>query len=302
MMPDNNACDDPARHGVPRRDFLTSSALTAGAMLAGTLAVNKETKAAETTGNLKFQPRKTFLAVGAHMSDAELGAGGVLIQAARAGHRVVIVVVVSDYCSWLPTVGHEEETKRKLLALADKYGFEKRFLDYPYHQINGGDLELKRKLAEIYVEVKPQVAFIHNVGDHWPDHVACGQACHDAFLFSHGLSHDMHEHRCPLIYAFSALPGETYHFEPDVYYDISDAIPDYMELLVGCDACDMVRPIEEVVNYEFRILGKAPQTLRLGPHGAHKLADCLRYGSITGCTFALGFRTVWGRRRGEKLL
>ena len=300
-MPNNNPCDEPSMHGVPRRDFLTSSALTAGAMLAGTLAVHNETKAAETTGNLQPQQRKTFLAVGAHMSDAELGAGGVLIQAARAGHRVVIVVVVSDYRSWAPTVGHEEETKRKLLALADKYGFEKRFLDYPYHQINGSDLGLKRKLAEIYVELKPQVAFIHNVGDHWPDHVACGQACHDAFLFSHGLSHDMHAQRCPLIYAFTADPGETYHFEPDAYYDISDVMPDYMELLVGCDACDMVRPVEEVVNCEFRILGKAPQTLRMGPHGVHKLADCLRYGSVTGCTYALGFHTVWGLRRGEKL-
>ena len=48
------------------------------------------------------------------MDDAEIGAGGVLIQAARAGHRVVIVTVVSDYRTWLPTVGREEATKRDL--------------------------------------------------------------------------------------------------------------------------------------------------------------------------------------------
>jgi LmbE family N-acetylglucosaminyl deacetylase len=291
-------------HGVLRRDFLKGSTLTAGAILAATITSGNENEAAaaESTNDPAPAHRKTFLAVGAHMSDAELGAGGVLIQAARAGHRVVIVTVVSDYRSWQRTVGREEATKRDLLALADKYGFEKRFLDYPYHQINGGDLELKRKLAEIYVELKPQVAFIHHVEDHWPDHVACGQACHDAFLFSHGLSRDMREQRCPLVYAYTVTPRETYRFEPDVYYDITGTVQEYMELLIGADACDLAQPVEEVVTHEFRTLGKAPQTIRLSPHGVIKLADCLRFGNLTGCRFAMGFRTVWGLQRGQSLL
>jgi LmbE family N-acetylglucosaminyl deacetylase len=302
-MSNNNECEESSggSQGLPRRDFLRSSAMTAGTLVAATIPSSNTADAAQAPSNPEHQARKTILAVGAHMSDAELGAGGVLIQAARAGHRVVIVTVVSDFRSWLPTVGHEEETKRKLLALAERYGFEKRFLDYPYHQIHGGDVGLKRKLAEIYVEVKPQVAFIHHVEDHWPDHVACGQACHDAFLFSHGLSHDMHEHRCPLIYSYTVTPGETYRFEPDVYYDVGDVMSDYMELLIGCDSCDLVQPVEKVVQHEFRTLGKSPQTIRLSPHGVIKLADCLRFGNIAGCRFAMGFRTVWGRRRGEDL-
>src|SRR5262245_14724034 len=156
---------------------------------------------------------KTLLAVGAHMDDAEIGAGGVLIQAARAGHRVVIVTVVSDYTTWLPTRGREVQTKQDLLALAHRYGFEKRFLDYPYHQIDGGDLELKRRLAAIYVELQPDVAFIHHHEDHWSDHVACARASHDAFLFSHGLTPDMSIRRCPLLYAYDVTAGQTFHFE-----------------------------------------------------------------------------------------
>ena len=302
-MSNMDQSEDPSSgsSGVLRRDFLRGSTLTAGAMLAATLPQSNEAEAGESTTEPKPLERKTFLAVGAHMSDAELGAGGVLMQAARAGHRVVIVTVVSDYRSWLPTVGREQATKRDLLALASRYGFEKRFLDYPYHQIQGADLELKRKLAEIYVELKPQVAFIHHVEDHWPDHVACGQACHDAFLFSHGLSRDMHPQRCPLIYAYTVTPGETYHFEPDVYYDVTEVMHDYMELIIGCDSCDLVRPVEEVITHEFRTLGKVPQTIRLSPHGVLKLADCLRFGNSAGCGFAMGFRTIWGLRRGESL-
>ena len=180
---------------VLRREFLKGSALTAGAALAAAVAAGTEATATEQPQRPDAGRRKTILAIGAHMDDAEIGAGGVLIQAARAGHRVVVVTVVSDYRTWQPTIGREEATKRDLLALAQKFGYEKRFLDYPYHQIHGGDLELKRKLAEIYVELQPQVAFIHHVEDHWPDHVASGQAAHDALLFSHGLSHDRTERR-----------------------------------------------------------------------------------------------------------
>jgi LmbE family N-acetylglucosaminyl deacetylase len=270
-------------------------------MLAGEVAAWDETAAAEKESKRPDAKRKTFLAVGAHMDDAEIGAGGLLIQAARAGHRVVIVTVVSDYKTWAPTVGREEQTKRDLLALARKFGFEKRFLDYPYHQIHGGDLTLKRRLAEIYVELKPDAAFIHHVEDHWPDHVACGQACHDAFLFFHGLSRDMTIRRCPLVYAYDVSPSQTYHFEADVYYDVTQVMPDYMELLAGTDSCLSGRPVKEVVDHEFRTLGKVPQTIRLSGHGVTRLADCMRFGQRAGCQFALGFRTVWGQRRGESL-
>ena len=173
---------------MPRREMLKGLGLASGMAVAGTLAGGKATRAAEQPKGPAGEKRKTFLAVGAHMDDAEIGAGGVLIHAARAGHRVVIVNVVSDHKSWLPTVGREQQVRRDLIALAQRFGFEKRFLEYPYHQIDGGDLDLKRKLAEIYVELQPDVAFIHHVEDHWPDHVACGRASHDAFLFAHGLS------------------------------------------------------------------------------------------------------------------
>jgi LmbE family N-acetylglucosaminyl deacetylase len=244
---------------------------------------------------------KTFLAVGAHMDDAEIGAGGVLIQAARAGHRVVIVTVVSDYTTWQPTIGREEQTKRDLLALAQRFGFEKRFLDYPYHRIDGGDLELKRRLAAIYVELQPDVAFIHHPEDHWPDHVACARAGHDAFLFSHGLSDDLGIRRCPLIYGYDVTPGQTYHFEADAYYDVTPVMPDYMDLIIGTDACLSGRPPEEVVRHEFRTLSGPSHSLRLSGHGLLRFADCVRFGQRAQCPFALGFRTVWGQRRGEAL-
>ena len=244
---------------------------------------------------------KTLLAVGAHMDDAEIGAGGLLIQAARAGHRVVIVTVASDWSTFPPTVGREEQTKQDLLAVAARFGFEKRFLGYPYHQVDGGDLDLKRRIAEVYVEVKPDVALIHHHEDHWPDHVAAGRAAHDALLFSHGLSQDPTIQRCRQIYAFGVSPSQTYHFEPDAYYDVTEVMPEYMELLACMDGILSGRHKQEKITGEFRSRGAGGRTLSLSGHGMLRFADCVRDGSVAGCQYALGFRTVWGERRGASL-
>jgi LmbE family N-acetylglucosaminyl deacetylase len=288
---------DPA--ALPRRGFLTtaSAAVTAAGAAALPIAVNA---ADEKPAPEKTAPRKTFLVVEGHLDDAEIGAGGVLIQAVRAGHRVVIVTVASDYSSWAATVGREERVKREQVELANAFGFEKRFLDGKYHQTGAADLELKRKLAEIYVELKPAAAFICHSEDHWPDHSGSGLAAKDAFLFSHGLSHDMRAYRCPLILGYSVTPAQTYHFEPDVFYDVTDVMPEYVDLIGRIEAIRTGRSLKQEVRWEFRTLPGGP-TLPLTRHGMIRLGDALRWGDMAGCPFAVGFKTVWGERRGPQL-
>jgi hypothetical protein len=166
MKTPDPSIDEQRNDKSHRRAFLQGSALASVAG-AGLLAQQSESSA-------KPAKKKTFLAIEGHMDDAEIGCGGVLIQAAKAGHRVVIVTVASDYTSWGATVGREEQTKKNLVALAKDFGFEKRFLDGPYHQTSAADLSLKTRLAEIHVELKPDVAFIAHNEDHWPDHVQSG--------------------------------------------------------------------------------------------------------------------------------
>ena len=128
---------------------------------------------------------KTVLAIEAHADDATLGAGALLIEAARQGHRVVIVTVVSDFSTWGTTVGREAELKRQLIDQSKAYGFERIFLDYPYHRTSGEDLVLKQKLAQIHADCQSDVALIHHHEDHWPDHAASARVSHDALLFPH---------------------------------------------------------------------------------------------------------------------
>jgi LmbE family N-acetylglucosaminyl deacetylase len=212
------------------------------------------------------------------------------------------VTVASDYSSWAPTVGREERVKREQAELAQAFGLEKRFLDGKYHHTTGSDLDLKRKLAEIYVELKPDAAFICHHEDHWPDHSGSGLAAKDAFLFSHGLSDDMKQHRCPLILAYSVTPAQTYHFEPEVFYDVTDVMTEYMDLIGRIEAIRTGRTLAQEIKYEFRAVGKEGLKLPLTTHGAIRLADALRWGDMAGCPFAIGFKTVWGQRRGPQIL
>jgi LmbE family N-acetylglucosaminyl deacetylase len=190
--------------------------------------------------------------------------------------------------------------KKEQGELAKAFGFEKRFIDGKYHQTIASDLELKRKLAEIYVELNPDAAFICHTEDHWPDHVNGALAAKDAFLFSHGLSHDMRQHRCPLILAFSVTPGQTYHFDPDVFYDVTDVMSEYMDLVGRIEAIRTGRTLKQEVHWEFRTLASG-RTLPLTRHGMIRLADALRWGDMAGCEYAIGFKTVWGNRRGPQL-
>ena len=109
----------------------------------------------------------TILAIGAHMDDAEGGIGGILISAAEAGHRVVVVVAVSDYSSWRPTIGREAQCKSDQLALAKRFGFELRFLGYPYHNLEA-NLELKRKVATIAPGSARTSPSMQGTGCPWP--------------------------------------------------------------------------------------------------------------------------------------
>jgi hypothetical protein len=111
----------------------------------------------------------------------------------------------------------------------------------------------------------------------------------------------MKQHRCPLILAFSVTPGQTYHFEPDVFYDVTDVMPAYLDLIGRIEAIRTGRTLDQEIHYEFRELAHDKRTFPLTAHGVLRLADALRWGDMAGCQFAIGFKTVWGRRLGPSL-
>jgi hypothetical protein len=112
----------------------------------------------------------------------------------------------------------------------------------------------------------------------------------------------MQPHRCPLILGFSVTPNQTYHFEADVFYDVTDVMLEYMDLIGRIEAIRTGRTLDQEIRYELRSVGKQALKLPLTAHGLTRLADCIRWGDMAGCQFAIGFRTVWGQRLGPQII
>lgn len=243
----------------------------------------------------------TILAIGAHMDDAEGGVGGVLIGAVDAGHRVVVVVAVSDLSTWRPTIGREEQCKADQLALAKRFGFELRFLGHAYHRLEA-NVEFKKQLAAIVDEVKPDIALVQSTDDHWPDHVASGEAGKDAVLFAHGLSGNVDAKKTSRVFAYCSGANKTIRFEPDFYFNITPVMARYMDLIAGCDHCLSGKPVEELIDHETRDL-KTGGVLRMSPHGWQRHAECVRWAAQSGTNarYAIGLKTLWGPKDGRPL-
>ena len=273
---------------------------TAALLLAALLLLLPATcyaQAAPTAAKKKL----TLLAIGAHMDDAEVGVGGILIKASEAGHRVVVVVAVSDLSTWKPTMGSEAQCQADQLALAKRFGWEKRFLGHAYHQLEASN-ELKRQLAEIANEVQPDIAFVQSSDDHWPDHVASGIAGKDAVLFPHGLTANKDVRRCPRVFAYCSGANQTIRFEPDFFVDVSPVMSRYMDLIAGTDQCLNGKPLAEQLEYEARNL-KTNEVLKMSYHGWQRCCQCATWAAQNGGggAYAIGLKTVWGPRDGRPL-
>jgi len=172
--------------------------------------------------------KKTILVFGAHMDDCEIGAGGLITKAVKRGHRVVLVNVASDYSTWIVTKGREEEIRRRLLKKAEEMGVEKRFIGYGYQAVPR-DIEAIKKLAEIVLDVRPDLTLFHNAYDPSPsDHGTVGFIAERAVRDATRLF-DRYPSFSQEMYAYEVYPKLT-QFQPDVFIDISDVIDEVAQL------------------------------------------------------------------------
>jgi LmbE family N-acetylglucosaminyl deacetylase len=183
--------------------------------------------------------------------------------------------------------------------VARKFGYEKRFLDYPYHCFPD-DVEARRKVAAIYLELMPDITFVQTPRDHWPDHVNTGRVTKDAVLFSHGYSDNRSIRRCPRVLAYNVSPVQSDGFAPDYFVDVSDVVEPYMELITHSDGYLSNRPPEQTITREVRHTSTG-QTLRLSEHGWGRIIELARWGQMNHMQYAIGLETLWGPRDGRPL-
>lgn len=110
-----------------------------------------------------------ILAVGVHPDDIEMGLGGSVARWVKQGCDVAML----DLTNGEPTPFGTPETRAKEATAAAKIlGVERRItLDLPNRELTD-TVDARRKVAEVYRELRPEIVFIHGEQDAHPDHLA----------------------------------------------------------------------------------------------------------------------------------
>ncbi|MEW6357641.1 MAG: PIG-L deacetylase family protein [Planctomycetota bacterium] len=249
--------------------------------------------------------KKTILVIGAHMDDCEIGAGGLIAKAVKAGHRVVLVNVASDYSTWQTTQGREKEIRERLLKMAEEIGVEKRFLGYGYQAVPR-DLDAIKRLAEVVLDVRPDITVFHNPYEPSPsDHATVGyiaeRAVRDATRLLNRYPVFSQEMYCYEVYPRISL------FQPDVFIDISDVIAEVVQWPAVADRIyaespHSKQPISSWIRATVKLPPDEKTEIPLWVHGHMKYCTAAFRGCQCGARFAEAYMSLDKRPLGWGLL
>jgi bacillithiol biosynthesis deacetylase BshB1 len=142
----------------------------------------------------------SFLVIGPHPDDAELGMGGTIVRLASQGHTVHLL----DMTDGEPTPhGSREIRARESAAAAAVLGVQRSLLGLVNRQVVH-DLPSRHKLAAAIRVHRPNVLFLPYPTDAHPDHVAVTRIGEDA--------------RFDAKLTKSVIPGEPWHPKRIIYY------------------------------------------------------------------------------------
>jgi N-acetylglucosamine malate deacetylase 1 len=142
----------------------------------------------------------SFLVIGPHPDDQELGMGGTIIRLASQGHKVHVV----DMTDGEPTPRGSIETRARESAEAAKVmGVERTLLGLKNREVVH-DIPSRHKLAALIRVHRPNALFVPFPIDAHPDHVAVTRIAEDA--------------RFDAKLTKSDIPGEPWHPKRVIYY------------------------------------------------------------------------------------
>jgi len=242
--------------------------------------------------------KRTLLVIGAHMDDCEGGAGGTIFKAIDEGLRVVLVNTIGDFSNRAEMAGVDgTAARKKVIALATQMGAEKILLDYKYHQYPD-TLESRKELARIVADVRPDLAIIHHWEDYWSDHRVTGMVARDALIHTGGLLDRKDVDPCRKVYAFSAGMRQTYHFEPDVFVDVTPYIDRIAWIRFELDKVMSPEvPPEKFIRQRTQTSHPTDTSLNremtLTAHAETQLAKLRLYGSRAGALYAEPFLALF---------
>jgi len=167
------------------------------------------------------------LAVGAHPDDLEILCGGTIARFVADGHSVVMCHATrGDRGSFVHSseeiAGIRDGEARRAAEIA---GAEHETLGLSDGEVNAGDPDQRRLVADLVRRAKPDVILTHSPGDYMVDHNEISKLVFDASFLATLPLYETDSPPHPLvtaIYYFETVSGLG--FSPTEFVDVSDYI------------------------------------------------------------------------------
>jgi N-acetylglucosamine malate deacetylase 1 len=189
----------------------------------------------------------TFLVIGPHPDDEELGMGGTIARLVEQKHRVHLL----DMTSGEPTpLGSPEIRMKESAAAARILGVERTQLGLVNREVVH-DLPSRHKLAAVIRQVRPEVLFVPYPLDAHPDHMAVTRVAEDA--------------RFDAKLTKSAIPGDPWYPKRIIYYFCTHLLMSFQPTFCIDVSAQMPKKIEAVNAYESQFVwnkSQVPEMLR----------------------------------------
>lgn len=161
------------------------------------------------------------LFIGAHPDDVEIIAGGTVAKLVKAGHKVAVADATRGEMSTRGTVEQREQecaNATKALGIAHRIN-----MNLPDGRIADDVPLATRRVVEAIRTVRPRMVFVHEPGDHHPDHNALSQATKFAFFQSNVLKYETGQERFKPDRLFYFVGSRNrWPVQPSFIVDISD--------------------------------------------------------------------------------
>lgn len=166
----------------------------------------------------------TILAIGGHVGDAELTAGGVLASHALKGDRIVTLALTAGergVPAGRDMAEYRVQKVNEAKAFAEMLGGESIVFDIPDGELQDNQ-EMRLRVCDVIREVKPNIIITHFKNSMHKDHMTTHLIVNDARFFA-GLA--SFEREKPAFFASKLYYAENWEdavdYKPYVYVDFS---------------------------------------------------------------------------------
>lgn len=175
-----------------------------------------------------------IMAIGAHIGDMELTAGGVLAKHAVLGDRITLLHLTAGEKGNPPSMTVEDYRKQKVdeaEKFAKMLGGEAIVLGYKDGELPDNDM-VKFEVCDIIRKYKPNVLITHWKNSMHKDHAAAYRIVMDAQFYAgvHGFERENPAHFAAGPY-FAENWEDAYDFKPYTYVDITEGHELWMKAL-----------------------------------------------------------------------